>query len=148
MLGGKAVKAQSAATVDGAPSGADFDGDCTVVYLSDQPAVCGILTSSASSLDSTNIVFFLASVNASGKASPASMTGTYAVSVNTPTSAALSAEVFYDSKNEASSGTVTVTSPDEGNGISGTFDLTFMDGSHATGSFDATTCPALAKTLD
>jgi len=44
---------------------------------------------------------------------------------------------------EATSGKVTLTRVDA-NGYAGTFDITFMDGSHVTGRFDASTCATLS----
>jgi hypothetical protein len=46
----------------------------------------------------------------------------------------------------ASGGTVTLTRVDSG-GYSGTFDITFSDASHVTGSFAANSCAALALNL-
>src|SRR5262249_51716833 len=47
---------------------------------------------------------------------------------------------------EATGGTVTLTRIDA-NGDAGTFDLTFADGSHVTGSFTANKCTALTSNL-
>jgi len=44
---------------------------------------------------------------------------------------------------EATSGKVTLIRIDA-NGYAGTFDITFMDGSHLTGRFDASTCATLS----
>jgi hypothetical protein len=142
QLAGNTFSAQDAISVQTALSdGDDFVGSSTYVMITDTSGTC------ADPTQSIQLMFALASLDENGGATPASTPGTYMVVSGNPEAAGDYAEAFYAIDTETQSagsfaeeGSIVLTAPAQPGGVSGTFDVTFGDGSHVTGSFDASNC--------
>ncbi len=152
-------------TIDGTPftardaiwntvtaSGADFNGMSTAVLITDFANACSVEMTRTGVANERIVVFFLAVTDAGGNSSPITAAGTYTInpSGNTPPASSMVAEADYERddarcqatvKESGMSGTVTVTSATDP--IQATFDVTFSNGDHITGSFKAGMCTAL-----
>jgi len=142
--------------VDVAIVNVSFGGSAGLVLITAAPNACANLA--ASELKKNAKAIFIQVGTQTGRTiSPPSGNGNYTVYGTSSIAAATGnvAAALYvatDAKcapvldDEATSGTVRLTQVDA-NGYSGTFDITFADGSHVTGSFTANKCAALSLTM-
>ena len=142
-VGGVPFAAKDAISHPTGPQNSLFDGPSTYVVMTDYPGACAAAVADEKDLGA-NIIFDLASIDATGAASAATTTGTYVVVKGSPMTAGLAVVVGWASSTAqqasvGTSGSLVVTALGAA-GISGTFDLTFDDGSHVTGSVDAPSC--------
>jgi hypothetical protein len=152
-VSGAPFAAKDAMHVTVVASGFDFNGTSTIVAITDYTAACAAETANQGTPNGGTIAIGAAIVDGSGNAAPASQAGDYQVtSAPLPAAGGKLAEVFFQ-RNDAhclpttkllkSTGKVTITHPDAGDGqLEGTFDVTFTDtNEHVTGSFASKACP-------
>jgi hypothetical protein len=159
----------SPASVSGSIGGQPFDaqdsisnlvsigfGSGGLILITNSPNTCGKLSASQQPKNAKAIFFELGNQTAGGISAPPA-TGSYTVHDSTTINnftgnvalgqyAATDATCTPVAEVETISGTVTLTRVDA-NGYSGTFDVNFTDGSHATGSFSANRCAALSTSI-
>ena len=151
-IGGQPMAAQDAVS-NVLTSGSNSQG---FILITNASNTCGKLAASQQPKNAKAIAVGIATQTGTSYAAPAA-TGAYTVynSSNIGTASgnvvvgeyvATDALCNNIASIEASSGTVTLTRVDS-NGYAGTFDITFSDLSHATGSFTANKCTALTDTV-
>lgn len=144
--GGAPFDATDATSFQVGAQASQFNGPSTGLVITAYPGACAAATAGNKALGAF-IAISLASLDAGGAASPASLDGTYTVVTAAPAHAGLVAQVgWLDGEAMSSAGTsgsVTVTKIGQG-GIEGTFDVVFDDGGKVTGSFDAASCPGFS----
>ncbi len=120
-----------------------------VIVVTDAQGVCAKATAGQEPKSMKGITFMLNSWTGTREAPPTA-TGAYTIHPGSVHVDGNEAHVRYGATDEscdsthdidATSGTVTLTSIDSG-AYAGTFDVTFADGSHVTGSFKSTRCSA------
>ncbi len=121
------------------------------ILISNSPNTCAKLSANQQPRNAKWIVIAIGTQSGSRASAPTG-TGNYTVysqaaivgatgNVALAVYAATDANCVAVSRIEATSGTVVLTRVDS-SGYSGTFDVTFSDASHVTGSFSASTCAA------
>jgi hypothetical protein len=131
-------------------------GSAGVVLITNAPNTCGKL-SAGQEPRNAQAVFLLVGNQTAGVVSAPTAAGSFTVhdsatvgSFSGPVAVAqyqaIDANCLPIAQIEAISGTVTLTRVDS-TGYAGTFDLTFSDASHATGSFTANQCAALTMNI-
>jgi hypothetical protein len=134
-------------------SSSDSEG---LILITNAANTCGKLTAGQQPRNAKAILIEIGTQTATAVSAPAA-SGTYTVhssgtignftgNVALALYAATDANCNPVSSIEASSGTVTLTRVDS-TGYSGTFDITFSDASHVTGSFTAGKCTALSTNI-
>lgn len=127
------------------------------ILLTNSPGLCAKLTAGQQLKNVKAISIGIGTQRPSGISAPVA-TGTYTVysqatiagktgTVATAFYLTTGANCSIVSSLESVSGTVTLTRIDS-NGYAGTFDITFSDTSHATGSFAASNCAGFTSTID
>jgi hypothetical protein len=148
-IGGSAFTARDAIWKNVNASGFDFNGTSTIVMVSEFPSACSVETTRKGVANGRFLAFALATTDSNGAATPIATAGKYTVnpSGTTPPANQLLVEPYYEqddgtclpsTKHFGMSGSVTVTSTTDP--IQATFDVTFDNGEHITGSFDAVQC--------
>jgi len=131
-------------------NGFDFNAMSTVLIITDFPDACAKQASNTGVPNGRLLIFVLGTTDATGASSPITAPGDYTVFMGTtPVSSRLvEADFEVDGANclksqmeFGASGSVTVTSATDPQ--TATFDVTFEGGDHITGSYRATSCPAL-----
>jgi hypothetical protein len=149
-IGGSAYAAMDGISVVATASGFDFNGMATYVKISDFAGACTKETGSLGVKYGRLFLIGLGVVGADGKSAAATAKGDYTVVSGAPAASTNAAEVFYEadgadclkaSMHQATSGKVTVTRT--GDPIEGTFDLTFDNNEHITGTFSTPACAGL-----
>jgi hypothetical protein len=149
-LAGQAMSAQDAVsnvlTLSGQSAGVIFitnvEGTCAKMQKSQQPKNSKIIVIELGTQTSTAVTAAGSpgAYTVYGSATSAAATGQVAIAVYSATDAVCSSVTEL----EATGGTITLTRVDA-NGYAGTFDITFSDTSHVTGSFGANKCAALGS---
>jgi hypothetical protein len=140
-----------------APLSVSAQDSVGVILIANDSGICSDLTSNVQPPNSQVILLALAQQNpGTGRAEPPMATGTYVVTqqASSATMAATAQITFYDAQcakdtahsAQGTGGSVNLTSI-SGNAYSGTFDLTLDSGDHVTGSFNSSSCSALATAL-
>jgi hypothetical protein len=150
-LGGAPMDAQDAVS-NVFTSGSNSEG---AILITNAPSTCAKLAANQQPKNAKAIQVAIGTQTGSAYFAPAA-SGAYpvysaAASASVTGNVALALYVSTDASCNpvatvgATSGTVTLTRVDSG-GYSGTFDITFSDASHITGSFTANRCTALSPT--
>jgi hypothetical protein len=149
-LGGAAFTARDAVWKNVTVAGFPFDGMSTVIEVTDFANDCSLQTTQTGTPNGRIFVLALAATDASGNSSPITATGTYSVFTGTVPTSAKAAVAYFEIDDAAClkssfafalSGTVTVTSATDPQ--QATFDVTFPDNEHVTGSYNAASCAGL-----
>jgi hypothetical protein len=133
------------------PAGSAFN--IGVIVLSSASAMCAKVTASQESKNSQYLALSVTDFSSSGQSNVPSGPGTYSLSsiagqlppkLATAVYLQTDGTCFTSLAATGTSGTVTLTSASSGS-YSGTFDITFDTGDHATGSFTASNCGGLSQ---
>jgi len=133
-------------------SGFDFDMMSTAVVITSYPGACNVQMTRTGVANGEYLIFVLASTDAGGSSSPITAPGLYIVNPNgtAPPASSLVVEAYFErddamctpvTKANGMSGTVSVTSASDP--VQATFDVTFDNADHVTGTFRAASCTAL-----
>jgi hypothetical protein len=149
-LGGAPFMARDAIWTTASADGFDFTGMSTVLMITDFPNACADQMSSTGVPNGRFLFFVLATTDGTGASSPITQAGAYTVFTGTPAPSSKLVESYFEldgancrksASESGASGTVTVTSATDPQ--TATFDLTFDNSDHITGSYRATMCAAL-----
>jgi hypothetical protein len=151
-IGGQSMNAQDAV------SGINTVGTNSVagILITNVANTCSMLTAHQQPRNAKAILIAIGTQNGLSTSAPTS-TGTYPVfspagivsargNVAIAAYGATDANCVTVSRIDATSGTVTLTRVDS-SGYAGTFDITFSDSSHVTGSFTASNCAAITSNV-
>jgi hypothetical protein len=149
-LGGAPFTPRDAIWTTADAKGFDFSGTETILMITDFPNACANQMTSTGVPNGRLLMFVLATTDGSGAASPIAQPGAYAVFTGTAPASSKLVEPYFEiddahclgsAKEFGTSGTVTVGSATDPQ--TATFDVTFDNSDHITGSYHATKCAAL-----